>query len=729
MKTALRLLAALVAITLLAAATYAGNVVAGMHEAPQTSGTIAGMGVRESVQILRDGRGVPHIRAQNLHDLFFAQGFVEGSDRLFQLDLTRRYVLGELAEILGSPLLSTDEAARTIPVRTMVARQWDALDTSDRRMLQAFADGVNAAMKHEPTPPEFRLLAYRPKPWRPQDALVVGMATVIDLTDMWNDIANRSLAYNGATPHSAAAAYDAIYPLSDPCYQAPVTQGLAALKPASSACTLSRNLAAAFASSRAPIGSNEWAAGAAHSLTGRALLANDPHLRLGIPGVWYLVDLQAPGYHAAGATLAGVPGVILGHNDALAWGATNGTVESLSVFDAPPNLPASNWHTERIRVRFGATVVRRYYRSRTLFGARVLGKRLVLVRWKAYVTPRSPLGAFEGLARAGSIGGALAALRTYTGPPQNFALADTTGRVAYVLAGQIPDDPGWGRYIHPAADLAKHYPDVPRGALPHVAPSRSAIVWTANNQMYGPGYPYRLSAQFAPPYRAYRIATLLRARPEYDVNYFASMQMDTLSLPESELARTLLHEDAGGTLRDDDALTKHALNELALWRGHFNPESRGASVVAGYRATLLSRLAGGMLDLVRRQHVDGFSAYVAAHPKLVREPWSTAGATVVKHPLAALGITFLNGSTLPGDGDPYTIHVQNQGFSQSFRAVWDVGNWDAGGISIPQGESGWPGSGHYTDEASAWIAGRLLPLPYSDAAVNAAARERLTLAP
>ncbi len=162
MKTALRLLAALVAVTLLAAAAYAGNVAAGMYDAPQTSGTIAGMGVRAPVQILRDGRGVPHIRAQNLHDLFFAQGFVEGSDRLFQLDLTRRYVLGELAEILGSPLLSTDEAARTIPVRTMIAHQWEALDASDRAMLQTFADGVNAAMKREPTPPEFRLLAYRP---------------------------------------------------------------------------------------------------------------------------------------------------------------------------------------------------------------------------------------------------------------------------------------------------------------------------------------------------------------------------------------------------------------------------------------------------------------------------------------------------------------------------------------------------------------------------------------
>jgi len=729
MKTALRLVAALVALTLLAAATYAGNVVAGMHEAPQTSGTIAGMGVRAPVRILRDGRGVPHIRAQNLHDLFFAQGFVEGSDRLFQLDLTRRYVLGELAEILGAPLLATDEAARTVPVRSMVARQWDALGTNDRAMLQAFSDGINAAMAHEPTPPEFRLLAYRPQPWRPQDALVLGMATVLDLTDTWNDIAARSSAYGRDTSLRTSANYNAVYPLSDPCYQAPVTKGLAAIKPPSRECVARRNLVAALAFSRAPIGSNEWAAGANHTSTGRSLLANDPHLRLGIPGVWYLIDLQAPGYHAAGATLAGVPGVILGHSDALAWGATNGTVESLSVFDAPPNLARRNWHTERIRVRFGATVCKRYYRGRTLFGAHVLGNRFVVVRWKAYTTPRSPLGAFEELARARTIADGLAALRTYTGPPQNFALADASGRAGYILAGQVPNDPAWGRYIHPAADLTQRYLDVPRSALPHVVPSRSAVVWPANNQMYGTGYPYRLSAQFAPPYRAYRISALLRSRSRYDVPYFAAMQMDTFSIPEHELAQRLLGEASQDVPGAGDPLVSTAIHELRGWNGYFDPSSHGASVMAGYRAWLLAKTQGGILQLISQQRLDDFPAYMAAHPRVVQQTWSLAGATTVKHPLAALGITFLNGSTFPGNGDIYTIHVQNQGFSQSFRAVWDVGNWDAGGITIPQGESGWPGSGHYTDEARAWMKGELLPLPYSRAAVDAATRERLTLAP
>ncbi|MHB8147829.1 MAG: penicillin acylase family protein, partial [Vulcanimicrobiaceae bacterium] len=416
-------------------------------------------------------------------------------------------------------------------------------------------------------------------------------------------------------------------------------------------------------------------------------------------------------------------------SDSIAWGATNGTVESLSVFDAPANLPSSGWRTERFRIRFGTTVTKRYYRSRTLFGVTVHGNRLVLVRWSAYVAPRSPLRAFDGLDRATSMDDALAALRTYTGPPQNFALADTSGRAAYVLAGQIPNDPAWGRYIHPAGDLTQRYPDIPRAQLPHVAPSRTAVVWTANNQMYGPGYPCRLSAQFAPPYRAYRIATLLRARRKYDVRYFASMQMDTLSIPERELAHTLLREAADGTMQTGDPIAQQALRELARWDGRFDPSSHGAGIIAGYRATLLAGLAGGMLHLVHVRHLHGFNAYVASHPQVVQQPWSIAGATLVKHPLAALGITFLNGSTFPGDGDPYTIHVQNQGFSQSFRAVWDVGNWDAGGITIPQGESGWPGSGHYTDEARAWIAGTLLRLPYSDAAVNAAVRERLTLTP
>jgi penicillin amidase len=688
---------ALVAI----AAGYAANVALGLHMTARTTGTISGLGVWQPVTILRDARGVPHIAAHNEHDLFFAQGFAEASDRLFQMDLTRRLVEGRLAEVFGKSALQNDERERTLPVEQLAQIQWERLSHQSQDDLQAFADGVNAAMRTQPLPPEFRILLYRPEPWRPQDSLVAGFAITLDLADLWTDVADRAIP--------DLAQYERQHPLSDPCYDAPVTQGLANVSQTPQCLPATAEL-----QPRSPIGSNEWAAGAARNATGRALLANDPHLRFGIPGVWYLVDLRFPGYHAAGATFAGVPGVILGHNDRIAWGATNGTVVTLSVFDAPANLDRGSWVTETFGVRFGLPVQVRYYRGTREFGASLDDGAFVLVRWNAYADPHSPLSAFDGLDRARSIEDALRALRLFPGPTQNFVLADTTGRVAYQLAGKIPNDPAWGRFIHPARDLSKIYPDVPFDDLPRVAPSQDAIAWTANNKMYGAGYPYRLSPEFAPPYRAYRIAQLLKARTRYDVAYFARMQMDTLSLPERDLVREYYPRERTPAL-------------LARWDGRFIPSSRAATAAFQLRRLLTDKVNQRIIAVLLQRRTQRYGRFVPLPAPY--SPWGVVGAVTPKHPLASLGLSFLNGTTFAGDGDAFTIHVQSPGFSQSFRAVWDIGNWDAGGISLPQGESGEPGSRHYTDEAADWIAGRLLPLPYSRAAVEVAALERLTLVP
>jgi penicillin amidase len=686
--------AAIVLITL-----YAGNVAVGMHSTATVDGTIAGIGVQAPVQILRDARGVPHIRAANDHDLFFAQGYVEAQDRLFQLDLLRRFVYGDLSEILGSAGLRSDENARVVPVRTIVERQWQTLSGRERSLIQAFTDGVNAARKRESTPVEFRALDYDMTPWQPQDTLAVSFATVLDLTDNWNDIAGRI----GNEPL-----------LTDPCFDAPVTEGLARIAdPAHCSAQNARvGLIRTLLDARPPIGSNNWAAGAAHTATKRALLANDPHLHLGIPGVWYLVDLQSPGFHVAGATLTGTPGVTLGHNDRIAWGATNGTVTALSVFGPPASLDAADWQTETFRMRVGRPVTKKYYRGAHEFGTDVIvggQPRFILVRWNAYETPRSPFVAFDELSRSRSIEDALVALRRYPGPTQNFVLADVSGRVAYQLAGEIPNDPLWSRDIHPAGDLAKHYPNVPFDTLPHVAPSRGAIVWTSNNKIYGPSYPYRLSAAFATPCRAYRVAQLLRARSTYDVDYFASMQMDVLSVCERQLASYV--------------------PALIAWDGRFTPDSTDATAAFHLRLALVREFGGMTKAMLGSRARPGAITALAAVGDPSPQPWGVAGAVQVQHPLAPLGMSFLNGTKFAGNGDAYTVHVQNNGFSQSFRAVWDVGNWDAGGITIPQGESGRPASGHYTDEAADWVAGRLLPLPYSNAAVDRATLERLTLAP
>ncbi|HEY2474441.1 MAG TPA: penicillin acylase family protein [Candidatus Cybelea sp.] len=710
-RTVLTVLALLVAI----GAGYAVNVAIGMRARPQEDGSISGLPIRAKVTILRDDRGVPHIVAENQHDLFFTQGYVEGADRLFQMDLLRRFMLGQLAEVFGKSALAHDESERDVPVRQIAQRQWNALDPQERDLLGAFGDGVNAAIARETLPVEFRILAYRPRPWTPQDSLAVAMATVLDLTDTWNDIEPRDEAYrHGGTTH-----FNALFPQTDPCYDAPVMLGLAGMAPGPACRQNVATLTGELADPRAPVGSNEWAAGAARTATGRALLANDPHLSLNIPGVWYLIDMHAPGFHAAGATLPGCPGVVLGHNEHLAWGATNGSVTSLSAFLPPAHLDPAGWETEHFAVRFGRSVDEKYYRTPDVFGAKTKHGRFVLVQWDAYSHPVSPASSFLAIDEAPTIEAAAAALRAYPGPTQNFVLADTTGRAAYYLAGHIPNDPVRARWFHPPIDLLQRYANILFRRLPSVAPSRSAIVWTANNRMYGPSYTLQLSPQFAPPYRAYRIAQLLRARRTYDVGYFTQMQLDALTLPEHELAREI-----ASAVRDRDT----SLGEdLATWDGEMHGESATATIVAGLRVELTQRHTGRMPTILAGAAQMRKAMQSIALPSPA--PWGVAGADPVPHALGALGIGFLDGVTLPGNGDAFTLHMQSPGYSQSFRAVWDVGNWDDGGITIPQGESGLPGSGHYTDQADAYIAGKLWPLPFSDDAVTRTAVSKLVLLP
>ncbi|HKU81737.1 MAG TPA: penicillin acylase family protein, partial [Candidatus Tumulicola sp.] len=481
-------------------------------------------------------------------------------------------------------------------------------------------------------------------------------------------------------------------------------------------------------------GSNAWAAGGARTRDGHALLANDPHLDLTIPGLWYLEDLQAPGFHAAGASIPGTPGILLGHNERIAWGATNADAVANSLFAAPAALPASGWKRERFRVRFSREAVRRYYRTADAFGVPdpYQRGRLTLVRWPALFESHSAFAAFFALDRARSAAQAMRVLARYRGTAENFVVADSGGNVAYHLAGNVPRDPAWGRYVHPARDWGQHYSRVAFGQLPAIAPARYALVLSANNKMYGAGYPYRLSATFDPPYRAYRIAQLLHQRRRYDAAYFAAMQLDAVSPIDRAFARLL-----GARAAADDDAPAHArvARELRGWNGAFVPSSYAATVEHAVRARLEADAPSLPALLAQLRQGDGASGiapdvggalYAAGYETA---PWGRAGAVRVEHPLAPLRFGFLNGATLPGNGDEYTIRLQEPGFSQSFRAVWEPGKWDAGGISIPSGESGEPGSGHYDDLSRAWIRGWLEPLPFSAAAVARATVDTLVLRP
>jgi penicillin amidase len=727
------------------------------------SGTVGGLGLRAPVRVLRDARGIPHIRAASLHDAAFAQGYVTGSDRLFQIDITRRFVLGTLSELLGQITIDTDENARVIDIRGTAAREYAHLAPADRDALQAFADGVNAAAAREPAPPEYRALLTGFVPWTPQDSLAVGFAVVLDLTDSWYDVIARDAVERAVGPRADAA----FFSLTDPAYPVSTTGGapvevppLPALDGARAAAKVAWN----GDNAHDVLGSNEWVAGAARTATGRALLANDPHLARRLPEIWYAVEIEAPGEHVAGAAVAGVPGVILGHNDRLAWGATYADAVSPRVFTE--NFETRRTDTverhESFANRFGKTQERDYLSTPRGFVLEEKGAIRHVVQWEPLTDTRSPLTTFFALDRANSIEDGLRALAAYPGPSQNFALAQSDGRAAYTVAGFIPDDPAWGRNVPEGSGPATPLHAVPFAQLPHLAPSRDVLANNSNNVPYGNGYPYRLSAYYSAPYRAAEIAGKLHAQSRAGVADSHAIQIDTTSPAERELARmcvAALHR-AGA---DRDAAVAPVYAALAAFDGRFDGTSAGATVAQRVRfvatrdlismhlsgSTAAAYLSDGpaFVTLMRalREHPRGWFPHDDPSAFLVAEvrsaialyggaqqmaiPYSQAYPVVAQHPFAAFGIHFWDAPRFPGSGGSYAPAVQGLVLGQSFRAIWDVGNWDAGGIDFPLGESGEPGSPHYLDTVAPWLRHDLTPLPFSDKAVAAAATQTQTLSP
>jgi penicillin amidase len=370
----------------------------------------------------------------------------------------------------------------------------------------------------------------------------------------------------------------------------------------------------------------------------------------------------------------------------------------------------------------------------------------VLVRWPVYAQTRSTITTGLALDRARDVRDALQILARYRGSPQNFVLADRDSEVAYHVAGLVPNDPAWGRYVHPARDLRLAFAPLSYTQLPESRPSRGGVLVSANNKAYAGGYRYRLSAQFEPPYRAFRIASLLNRRERYDAEYFAGMQLDTLSPVDLEIARDVAsllsaHRQSEATVPD-----RLTIAVLRGWDGRYSPGSRAAVLEHQLRDAVFSEgpafnarlselreevggASRGSLEndsSALAQDIEGTLGLFAFRD---RHSWSDAGGMRIEHLLAPMHFGFLNGDWLPGEGDEYTIHLQEPGLAQGFRAVWEVGDWDRGGISIPSGESGAPGSGHYTDLTADWVSGTLRPLPFGDAAVEKARAATLTLRP
>ncbi|MGH2764422.1 MAG: penicillin acylase family protein [Actinomycetota bacterium] len=763
---------------------------------PPVEGEVRVPGLGSPVEIVRDRWGVPHIYASDLHDLWFAQGFVVASERLFQIDLMSRLGAGRLAELFGDLVLPIDRFARTVGWNRAARRAAAGYDERSREMATAFWSGVRAWTGIMEAPPvEYRFLGLDPMEIPEGDEAVVGASASAFMAWGLSRNWDNELLRGEIAERLGAEVAGTLFPPVEPEGEAVVAAGgpdrLAMLRDA--------HLPPSGQ------GSNNWVVDGSRTLTGKPLLANDPHLVVQLPSIWFECHLVGPGIDVSGVSLPFSPGVVIGHNDRVAWGFTNTEadvqdlyVERLSEDGAAAEFEGS-W--EPLRVHREEIVVRgrdepeilevRESRHGPLIDSYMVGvseptvvegelRHTYALRWVGAEHLIQP-STLHLVNAAGSWEAFRAAVRGWLCPGQNMVYADVDGNIGYQATGLYPvrregdgsvPVPGWTSRFE--WDGWIPFDELPRSLNPE-----RGYICTANNRIHDDAYPHHLGSDFLPPYRARRIAELITERDTHDRDSFARIQRDTLSLSARRIVPDLLRIEP----RSDRQ--KEALSLLAEWDRRLEADSAPAALYEVW----VKHIATGVLRPVlgdealfthfyaRRQWTNAFHHLVL--PNLLAFPsarwfgrngveardevllqaldaaleelagalgedmpgwrWGAlhkarfAGALARVPDLAPL---FTAGEVEVG-GDEQTI---NQGLFEpgwsydavvvpSWRGILDPSDWDASVGSHTVGQSGHPASPHFADLLELWAKGEHHPMPFSRAAVDAAAESTFRLAP
>ncbi len=614
---------------------------------PQTEGTLALPGVQAELRIERDGDGIPTIKAGNLHDLMFGLGVAHVQDRLWQMETHRRIGAGQLAEAFGPAAVDTDKFLRALGVRRAAEAQWAQTKGETRDALLAYTEGVNAAIRHTVAarPPEFVVLGLQPPEWSPVDSLAWSIMMAWDLGANWSTELLRlrlALKMDKARIDQLLPPYPGEQPLPTQDYTA-LYRGLKLdANVATSASGIDRLLAAAPESGIEGVGSNNWVLSGARTSTGKPLLANDPHLKLSAPALWYFARLEAPGYKVAGATLPGVPGVVLGQNEHIAWGFTNTgpDVQDLYLERIKPDDPAQyqtpdGWakfdsRQEVIHVRGKPDVTLTVRQSRhgpvisdagiadDVLGAKGQPGYVLAMRWTALDANTDQLGAGYRMSRARSVSEFIEAARGWVAPMQNMVVADDQGHIGLVLPGRVPlrkpENDLWGLAPAPGWDARYDWAGwLPFEDLPKWTDPDKGYFATANQRTVPQDYPHFLTSSWAQPYRQQRIEQLLDAKPKHTGADLKAMHADLTSLAVPNTLPWLKKA------KSSHPLAAAAQQQLAGFEGRMAADSAAPLIFWAWQRQLIRTILGDDLAVLNERAYGGRSFMDAIEGILARD--------------------------------------------------------------------------------------------------------------
>lgn len=708
---------------------------------PQTSGTMTAP-ISAPATVIRDALGVPHITAAKWEDAIFLQGFVAAQDRMWQLDAMRRLAAGELAEVVGPAAAGSDEESRRLRIPQIAEEQARSLSEGDRAVLAAYARGVNFYLEthRHSLPLEFTLLNYSPRPWRIADSLLVGVQMYRTLTTSWRwDLRKQDMLEAGD-----AAKVNALFPFRTGIEVQP--------------------------------GSNAWVISGRRTASGRPILANDPHLEFSAPSIWYMVHLQAPGLNVTGVALPGVPCVIIGHNDRIAWGVTNlqYDVEDLYLEKFDPRTGRYEYRGQEEQARAERSVLavggerpREFVNWVTRHGPLIASEnhRYYSLRWAAADAAPAEF-AFLDLDRARNWQEFVAAIARFDGPGQNFVYADVDGNIGYHATGRLPIRRNFAGDVPVDGSSGEFEWDgyIPFDKLPAVYNPPSGVLVTANQNPFPDRYPYPVSGFFDPGYRSRQIYDRLTARNGWKPAEMLAVETDVYSAFSHFLARQVVAACDARQVNNPDL--GEAIQVLRAWNGQMEKGTAAPMlavlVFQQLRKAVAERAAKGkgaeytyamapavIERLLRTRPKDWFRDFdqmlVKALADAVAEGRRQQGSSVhrwdygryneltVRNPvegqLPVVGGYFNIGPT-PMSGSATTVKQMGRlagggVLGPSMRMVVDFSNLDGSLQNIALGESGQVLSSHYKDQWDAYYAGRSYPMQFH----HVEAREVLRVKP